>query len=241
MKIKGIAHRGDNVNFPENTISAFQAAVNQNYTHLELDVHLSKEGIPVVIHDRTLDRMTNGKGFVKDYTLSELKKLKVKDTETIPTLEEVLEQFKGKISILIELKQEGNFYPNLEGKVVEVIERTATLNQVRIISFDHFSIQKVRGLHSSVKLGLCTSGSIPCIFSFMKEINCDYLGLNFRFMTPLYGRMMEENNVIVNLWMIDKIEDMNMVTEQYPTAIITTNQLGKWSNFYLNHQEMQHI
>lgn len=67
------AHRGASGYAPENTMDAFKLAVKQGAEGIELDVQLSKDGIPVVIHDETIDRVTNGHGYVKDYTLEELK------------------------------------------------------------------------------------------------------------------------------------------------------------------------
>src|SRR5690625_7519217 len=104
MKIRGIAHRGFPGRAPENTLSSFQLACDLAFTHLELDVQLTKDGVPVLIHDYSINRMTNGEGLVRDYTLKQLKEFKVKDVERIPTLEEALNMLKGKISILVELK-----------------------------------------------------------------------------------------------------------------------------------------
>jgi glycerophosphoryl diester phosphodiesterase len=103
--------------------------------------------------------------------------------ETIPTLEEAMRLLKGKISVLVELKQQGDTYPGLEEAVLDVLRSTGTLEQSRIISFDHFSIAKVRKLDPDVELGLIASGSMPYVFPFMKEIRCTFLGVQLRFMT----------------------------------------------------------
>lgn len=68
MKIRGVAQRGYPVQFPENTLSSFQAAIDLNFSHMELEVHLTKDGIPVIMHDYSLDRMTNGYGEIIDHT-----------------------------------------------------------------------------------------------------------------------------------------------------------------------------
>ena len=101
-----IAHRGifDNEKIPENSIKSFKAAINKKYV-IEFDVHLTKDKKIVVFHDMNLDRMTKEKGNIKDYTLSELQKIKLLDTNyTIPSLDEVLTLIDGKVPILIELK-----------------------------------------------------------------------------------------------------------------------------------------
>ena len=98
---KVFAHRGASGYAPENTLEAFALAIRQGADGIELDVQLSSDGIPVVIHDETIDRVTDKTGYVKDYTLQELKELTVlKDRfpaynqSKIPTLKEVLEAVK---------------------------------------------------------------------------------------------------------------------------------------------------
>src|SRR5699024_8256645 len=78
MKIKALAHRGYPIKYPENTIKAFEASYELGFTHIELDVQLSKDGIPVIMHDQTINRTTNGKGLVDDYTVEELKQFRTK-------------------------------------------------------------------------------------------------------------------------------------------------------------------
>ena len=101
-KTKIFAHRGASGYAPENTLEAFALAITQGADGIELDVQLTKDGIPVVIHDETIDRVTEKKGWVKDYTLKELKELTVLKNKfpkysaaKIPTLEEVLDAVKA--------------------------------------------------------------------------------------------------------------------------------------------------
>ncbi|WP_028550757.1 glycerophosphodiester phosphodiesterase [Paenibacillus sp. UNC451MF] len=238
MKIRGIAHRGYPVKFPENTLSSFQAAIDLSFTHLELDVHLSKDGIPVLMHDYAVDRITNGKGLIRELTLSELKQLRVEGKEEIPTLEEAMKLLKGNISVLIEIKQAGDMYPGLEEKVLDIVRRTNTLDQSRIIGFDHFSIARMRQLDPDIELGMISSCSMPYVFPYMKEIRCNFLGINMRFMTPMYAEMMAEHGIISGPWPIETVEDMELIASKYPSALITTNHLERWADFYRNHPEL---
>ncbi|MZK52286.1 glycerophosphodiester phosphodiesterase [Clostridium beijerinckii] len=86
MKILNIAHRGYSGKFDENTMLAFKKAIEYNADGIEADVQLSKDGVPIIIHDETLDRTTNGHGFVKDYTLDELKIFRTKSVPEIQLL-----------------------------------------------------------------------------------------------------------------------------------------------------------
>ncbi len=238
MKIRGIAHRGYPVKYPENTLSSFQAALDLNYTHVELDVHLSKNGIPVVMHDYSVDRMTDNKGMIIDYTLDELKGFRVGENETIPTLEETLRLLKGEINILVELKQAGDLYVGLEEKVLEVIRRTNTFDQCMIISFDHFSVARTRQLNQEIRLGLTSSNSMPYVFPFLKETGCELLGVPFRFMTTLYSEMIIEHGIEVGPWPVDTLDEMELIVAKYPTSLITTNELERWAEFYKKHPEL---
>lgn len=105
------AHRGASAYAPENTLEAFKLAVDIGSDGIELDVQLSKDGELVVIHDEEIDRTSNGKGFVKDYTLKELKKFNFNHSNSkyhkvnIPTLKEVFELLKStEMDINVELK-----------------------------------------------------------------------------------------------------------------------------------------
>ncbi|MGG1636061.1 glycerophosphodiester phosphodiesterase [Paenibacillus sp. NRS-1760] len=238
MKIRGVAHRGYPVKLPENTLSSFQAAINLSFTHLELDVHLTKDGVPVLMHDFAIDRMTDGQGLIRDYTLEELKRFRVKEIETIPTLEEAMKLLKGNISVLIELKQTGDRYPGLEEAVLDVVRRTNTSDQSRIISFDHFSIARTRELDPNIELGMICGGSMPYVFPFMKEIRCTYLGVHKQFMTPKYAEMIAEHGIESGPWPIDTIEDMELIAKKYPTSLVTTDNLELWADFYRKHPEL---
>lgn len=128
-----IAHRGSKGTHPENTLSAFREAVRVNAAGIELDVHLSKDNHLMVIHDETIDRTTDGTGYIKDKMLSELKAVNAaakfkEDSEfnEIPTLEEVLNlleelQFLGILNI--EIKTDTYEYQGIEQRLVELINK----------------------------------------------------------------------------------------------------------------------
>lgn len=239
MKIRGIAHRGYPVKYPENTLSSFQAAVDLGYTYVELDVQLSKDGVPVVIHDYMVDRMSDHRGNVKDYTLAELKRMKIGDNETIPTLEETMKLLRGKLNVMVELKQAGHLYPGLEQKTLDILRQTDTFEQSIIISFDHFSIQRLRALSSDIRLGITTSNSLPYVFPWMQEYRCELLGVPMKMMTEEYAGMIIERGIEVGPWPVDSLADMEIIAKKYPTTLITTNELDRWAQFYRSHPELK--
>ncbi|MCX7918021.1 MAG: glycerophosphodiester phosphodiesterase family protein [bacterium] len=149
-----IAHRGFSGIAPENTLISFQKAIELNPDAFELDVHLSKDGQLIVIHDDTVDRTTNGKGRVKELTLSEIKKLDAGswfDTkyqgERIPTLAEALELAKDRTMVMVELKAEGT-----AEKAVPLIEQFDMVDQVVIFSFHSEYIKLAKQLNPNLSI-----------------------------------------------------------------------------------------
>ena len=148
------AHRGVSTHFPENTRAAFLAASKLPITGVEFDVHLTIDGELVVIHDETIDRTSNGTGYVKDYTLHQLRAFEygswfseVFAGETILTLGEVLDLFKGTQHVMnIELKTDVFLYEGIELRVIKEIAAHHMTERVVISSFNHESIQKVSKL-----------------------------------------------------------------------------------------------
>ena len=128
------AHRGSSGTHPENTLAAFREAARLPIYGVEFDVHLTKDGELVVIHDETIDRTSNGKGFVKDMTLAELRSFDFGSWfsdefrgEPIPTLHEVLEVFSETSHHLnIELKSDIFPYEGMAEKVVAMVQRDET-------------------------------------------------------------------------------------------------------------------
>jgi glycerophosphoryl diester phosphodiesterase len=108
-KLVVIAHRGNHVDVPENTIASFKEAIKAGADYVEVDLRTSKDGQLVVVHDATVDRTTDGKGRVADLTLAELRALKVlngeKKSHRIPEFKEVLKVCKGEINIYLDFKE----------------------------------------------------------------------------------------------------------------------------------------
>lgn len=158
------AHRGSKGTHPENTMIAFEEAYRVGAEGLELDVQLTKDGIPVVIHDEKVDRTTNGEGWVKDFTLTELKQLDAGSWfdpqfagEQVPTLEEVLIWLRSKpkkLSLNIELKNGPVIYPELEEKVLELVQTYQLQEQIIFSSFNHYSLVKLHQLQPEVETAI---------------------------------------------------------------------------------------
>ena len=160
-----IAHRGYSELYPENTIPAFEKAIEAGADMIEFDVHLSRDGKPVVIHDNDVDRTSNGRGFVKDMTLAELKELDFNFRMTgdagairIPTLDEVIDAVSGRIMLNIELKNCPHKYHGVEEAVIAAIRDRGIRDQVIVSSFDHYALLKVKELAPEIRTGMLYEG-----------------------------------------------------------------------------------
>ncbi|GAA4846173.1 glycerophosphodiester phosphodiesterase [Paenibacillus vulneris] len=233
MSIVGLAHRGYPKKYPENTLVSFQAALDLSYSHLELDVNLTKDGVPVVIHDPTVNRTTNGKGPVLDYTWEELQKLRTDGEQAIPTLEQVLRLAKGKAKVDIELKQSGNLYAGMEEKVLEVVRACDVQDQVFVTSFDHYAIQRIRQLSKDIEVGLVIYGATPSIFGFAEELNAKYISVKYIYLTQDYVDLCEEKGIQLIAWTIDDETHMRQMRKQYPGVWVCTNELERWKKCVL--------
>jgi glycerophosphoryl diester phosphodiesterase len=155
-----IGHRGASADAPENTIAAFELALEQGADGIELDVHLSADEHPVVIHDFTLERTTDGAGPVSGHRVRELKRLDAggwRDRrfrgQRVQTLQEVLERFRDRARFWIELKGGSALYPGIEDRVVSMIEIYDVVERVLVQSFDHAAIDRVRALNRDIAVG----------------------------------------------------------------------------------------
>ncbi len=167
------AHRGCSQRYPENTILAFEkAAVISDLAGIELDIQLTKDGEMVVIHDERVDRTTKGTGFVRDYTLSQLKKLHIyaddNTTQSIPTLAEVFdlleERLKSGLKLNIELKNSIYPYEGMEEKVVKMVHDRGVQNAVVYSTFYARSLAKLRMLDAEAQLGILDGKASDCMY-----------------------------------------------------------------------------
>jgi glycerophosphoryl diester phosphodiesterase len=160
-----IAHRGASAAAPPNTLAAFDVAVQLGADGIEFDVRLCADGVPVVIHNGTVDATTDGSGAVADMTLSELKRLDAGSWfdpafagERIPALTEVLEALGGRMLLNVELKGGSLLNDRLERAVANAIEVYDLAEHVHLSSFNPLILRRLQGHAPHLSTGLlCTS------------------------------------------------------------------------------------
>ena len=163
------AHRGCSQNYPENTVLAFQKAADiPGLTGIELDIQLTKDNEIVVCHDEKVDRTTNGTGYISEYTLNELKKLRIADKFQIPTMEEVFDLLDSKkhegFLINIELKNSKIRYEGMEEQILELAQLKGWHDNVIYSSFYAKSLEKIRHLDSKVEIGVIDEFVSNCLY-----------------------------------------------------------------------------
>ncbi|MBI3629343.1 MAG: glycerophosphodiester phosphodiesterase [Candidatus Rokubacteria bacterium] len=166
-----IAHRGASAYAPENTLAAFELAVAQGADMLELDVHLTADDQPVIIHDDTLGRTTTGRGRVRDHSLQALKRLDAGAWrggnfrgQRLQSLPEVLERFRDRIGFAVELKAGSARYPGIEERVVSLLEVYGVVGRALVLAFDHAALPAVRALNPELgRVALVDSVPRPSI------------------------------------------------------------------------------
>ena len=163
------AHRGCSQNYPENTLLAFEkAAAIEELVGIELDIQLTKDHKIVVCHDEKVDRTTDRIGYIKDYTLAELKKLKIAGKYQIPTMEEVFDLLADKKSqgfkLNIELKNNKIYYDNIEEMILRLADLKGWQKNIVYSSFYTKSLEKIRQLDSETEIAILDKYVSNCIY-----------------------------------------------------------------------------
>ena len=226
---KIFAHRGASAYAPENTVEAFALAMEQGADGIELDVQMTKDGQVVVIHDETIDRVSDGTGAVRDYTLEELKKFHFSnhmenyENAVIPTLKEVLDLIKSSNMLLnIELKTGIYWYPNLEEKTMELVKEAGMEDRVIYSSFNHYSIKKILELNPHAECAFLYSDVILNVDKYAK--NAGVCGLHpsvYHLKMAEFLKEYQESGLKVRVWTVNKKEDMEKFIKADLEAVIT--------------------
>lgn len=196
MATKFVGHRGSKGESPENTLKGISYGLDQGLSGVEIDIHLSKDGELIVIHDATVDRTTNGKGLVQEMSLAELKSLDAGEGEKIPTLSEVIDLVKIKnATLFIELKA-----PGCEKKVIEqILEKKFTESSI-LKSFNHHFIKKAKSIDPLVK-AQCLMYALPLNpVEIIKSCNADGISISTIHLDEELVRACHQENFIVTTW-----------------------------------------
>ena len=226
------AHRGasgwDRQYAPENTMPAFRKAAEMGADGIELDVQLTKDGEIVICHDERIDRTGRGQGWIKDFTLEELKKIDFGKPHVeygfveIPTLQEFFEFIKPtKLKVNIELKTNAIYYDRLEEKTYWLAEEYGMNRRIIYSSFNHYSLQKLKTLCPDAKIGLLMGADTVRLPEDAERLGAYAIHPPESIVTKEYVEKCHAHRLKVNTWTVDSPARMRQMVEMGVDAFIT--------------------
>jgi glycerophosphoryl diester phosphodiesterase len=225
------AHRGASYEAPANTLAAFLLAVELGADGIELDVHLSKDGEAVVVHDFTLEATTDGEGLVRNKTLAELKELDAGIWfdpafigQRIPTLQEVIDAVGDRLLFNIELKTASVRDDGLAAVVVRTIEENHLLDRVVVSSFNPLAIRWIKRLNPWVPVGLLYAPDMPFLLRrpwLQRLLRPEALHPHYTLVDGEYVRRARKRGCRVHVWTADDPGEMWQLMRMDVDLIIT--------------------
>lgn len=228
-----IAHRGASAYKPENTISAFEEAIRMKADYIETDVHQTKDGIVVIMHDFSVSRTcghTNTCSNIRDLSFSEFASLKIKGTgEQPPSLDSAIKFINGRCKLLIEIKKGSDLYPGIEEKILNIIKSNRAESWVDIIhSFDKQALLNLQKQKTGARLQKLIIFKFPLAsFTFSKRTEKDdfgaWQGVNVygKFASRRIIRKLHAQNKTVFVWTINSERRMKKLIRRGVDGIIT--------------------
>lgn len=230
MDTRILAHRGASFYAPENTLPSFELALEQGADGVELDVHFSKDGELVVMHDERVDRTTNGKGFIKDFTLDELKALDASNGMesfkgvTVPTLSEVYDLFAGTEKLInVEIKTDIIDYPGICEKLKTLEIEKGMTGRIIYSSFNHYTVREMKRIDPQAKVGLLYMSIISEPWRYAEDLGAECLHPHFITIskTPGMAKECNERGIETNIWTVDDSAWMERLANMGVTSLIT--------------------
>ena len=213
--IMKIGHRGTVVDFDENTIGAFKKAIEYGADYIELDIHRTKDGQLIVMHDKFLDRTTTGSGLIKNCYFTEIVNYETKiKHEHIPPLFEILEKFRDKVNFILELKGEG-----IREDVIKLVNEIGLLNRCVLSGRSLNDLILIKNSFPEVKICYnITKGYDLRLEDFLKledlkikQFNLEMISLKSRFIVPEFIDKCHKNEILALSW--DFLHYQNPVDE----------------------------
>jgi glycerophosphoryl diester phosphodiesterase len=213
---KIMGHRGAPADEPENTLRGFSRALAVGVAAVELDVQLTKDGRLAVIHDETLDRTTNGKGRVKDFTLADLKRLDAGRGEPVPSLEEVFDLVQGQANLVVELKQ-----PEAAGALLDFFRERRAFEVAAVVSFWHPAVKALKEAEPRFHTGVLMVGCPADPVGLARAARANTLALNYRYVNRELVDAAHQQDIRVIVWNIDDPETLKPYLAMNLDAICT--------------------
>ncbi|WP_214837858.1 glycerophosphodiester phosphodiesterase [Exiguobacterium sp. s36] len=212
--MKLFAHRGVMAHHPENTMTAFRAALDAQSDGIEADVHMTKDGKLVLIHDETIDRTTDGHGQVATMGLSDLRRVnagvKFEVEEKIPTLEELLELCRGtSLRLNLEVKTDIERYPGIEERLIDVIvNQRLPVEQVVFSSFNHTTLNRLNQLAPEFECAVLLAQPLYDLAAYCEKIGATAVHPHVRTLTDDEILQLHQVGLVVRPYTVKTVPDL---------------------------------
>lgn len=228
---RNFAHRGFSGQYPENTMLAFQKAFESGCDGIEMDVHLSLDGVPVILHDETVDRTCDGVGVVAQMPFEALRRLDASYRyrgqmvfNPIPTLEEVLAWAEPTHLVLnLELKTNANEYPGIEQKVLDLVNRYHMHDRVILSSFNHETLLRCKALDPTVPCGALTESWIVSFEHYLQNLGLECAHPEHWYLTDQNIARLKEKGLRIHTWTVNDPAVMARLIEKEVDILITNH------------------
>lgn len=206
-----IGHRGAKGHIAENTLASFEKALQLNVDMIELDVFLSRDTIPVVIHDETIDRTTSGFGLVSSFSVRELQEF------GIPSLQDVFQLVNNQCDINVEIKE----FEAVKSILDLIDSNIFSKDKILISSFDWNALQEVRFHDDEIRIGVLTETDLELAIAFAKFIKAYSIHPHYKLLNKENVAQMQSRNFKVFPWTVNDQTDITFVKFLNVDGIIT--------------------
>jgi glycerophosphoryl diester phosphodiesterase len=215
---------------PENTMEAFKKAIDVGSDGIELDVQLSADGMAMVCHDERLERTTSGKGYLKDLSASELRKLDAGawfslaySGTKMPFLAEVLDLLKhNNLMLNIEIKTGIFNYPGIEEKVIRLVREAKMADRVVLSSFNHYTLMTCKKIAPEIAIGLLYSEIMVNPWDYAWQLGAEALHpMLANLLVPGFVAECHKQDIAVRPWTVDEVEQIKIAFGLGVDAVIS--------------------
>jgi glycerophosphoryl diester phosphodiesterase len=247
MNMVIIGHRGGASIGIENTLACYQKGIEAGADMIEIDIHQTKDNHIVICHDQSIDRTTNGKGLIRDMTLSEIRQYRCIDkdghatNELIPTLDEVFDLFLrtratgNPCKLLIEIKRTNDIYQGIEERLLKKIASCNAKDWVTVQSFNDFALEKIHQLDPTIRLEKLFFFKLPGLpiimdwfhftkFSYEKYNYVSSFNMNYRWLTRNFLNDIHRHGKEVKIWTLEGTDAPHLDVDG-----IITNRPDLWA------------
>lgn len=215
-----IGHRGACGYEPENTIRSFRKTLDIGVDVIELDVYVLTDGSLAVMHDDKVNRTTDGKGYIFNMSLEEVKKLDAGQGERVPTLQEVLDLVNHQAQVNIELKGVGTAGPVAKA-INEYVAKGWTYDDFIISSFNHRELRNFRKILSQVKIGALITGLPVDNAKFAEDLGAYSANLSSEFVDEEFVEDAHKRGLQVYIWTVNELDDLGRMRAMGVDGVFT--------------------